>query len=126
MSMIDRVDYSEIKMMLLACYWRGCRDHGLSGWSHEQVCAWAYGEFEGAYDSAVEIMMLEVASLILSGGWSSRLAAYHASEISRTLVGRPYDVLLEGLPAEEVEEFVGDLQIINILTQERDSDSSSK
>lgn len=123
--MIDRVGYADIKMMLLQCYWRGCRDHGLSGWSHEQVCAWAYGEFEGAYDFAVELMMLEVASLILSGGWSSRLAAYHAGEISRILDGAPYEVFLEGLPAEEVDELMRDLTVVNILAPRRDSNSST-
>lgn len=113
--MIDRVGYSDIKANLLACYWRGCRDHGLSGWSHEQVCAWAYGEFDGAYDFPVEIIMLEVASLILTGGWSSKLVAYHKDQILRILDGVTYEAFLDGLPAEEVGEVKADLLVANII-----------
>ncbi len=110
--MNDRVVYSEIKTMLLVCYWRGCRDYGLSGWSHEQVCAWAYGEFEGAYDLTVEILMLEVASSVLSGGWSSNLALHHATEISRILYETNIEILLQGVPCEEAEELINDLTVI--------------
>lgn len=114
--MTDRATYSEIKSMILACYWRGCRDHALSGWSQEQVCAWTYGEFEGAFDLEVELLMLEVASLILSGGWSSQLVAHHASEISQILSRSSIDLLLEGVPAEESEELRGDLAAIGRRT----------
>jgi len=110
--MSERVTYSEIKSMVLACYWRGCRDHALTGWSQEQVCAWTYGEFEGAFDLEVENFMLEVASLILSGGWSPQLAAHHTSEISQILSNSSIDILLKEVSAEESEELRGDLVAI--------------
>jgi len=110
---VNEVSYLDIKRSLLACYWRGCRDQALSGWSDEQVCAWAYGEFEDAYDLAVEVLMLEVASLILSGEWSTKLADYHVGEISRILGGTGCEEFLAGVSADDRDDFIKGLQIIN-------------
>lgn len=107
--MIDRVTYSDIRSMILETYWRACRDHAFSGWSQEQVCAWVYGEFEGSFDLEVEVFMLEVASLILSGGWSVNLVAHHTSEISKILSNYSIGDLLRGVPSEESDELKADL-----------------
>ena len=111
MGLVDRVVYSEIKGNLLSYYLRGCRDHGMSGWTHRQVCSWAYNEFEGGYDYHVEHLMLEVASLMLSGAWYSDLADYHLGEIARILSIKPLDDFLINLSPEEAEEFIMDLKV---------------
>jgi hypothetical protein len=112
---MERISYAVIKELLLSYYWRGCRDHGFAGWLPEQVSAWAYGEFEGSYDLPIENLMLEVASLVLTGGWFSDQARYHKEEILRILSVINLNAQLTELPQEEAEEFTNDLRVLNLF-----------
>jgi hypothetical protein len=112
---MERASYSVIKELLLSYYWRGCRDYGFTGWLPEQVCAWAYGEFEGSYDLPIENLMLEVASFVLAGGWYSGQAGYHKEEIARILSAMNLNDQLKELPQEEAEEFASDLRVLNLI-----------
>jgi hypothetical protein len=107
--------YTEIKTLLLAYYWRGCRDHGLSGWAPEQVCSWAYEEFDGSYDSPFEKLMLEVASLALTGGWHLRLVNYHMGEARQILSEIDLDTCMLDLSSEDADDLLTDLKILGIV-----------
>ncbi|MDW3716533.1 MULTISPECIES: Imm2 family immunity protein [unclassified Pseudomonas] len=116
--MEDRVSYGEIRAMFLSCYYNYCKLKlkSSSAWVEgESEAGYAYGELENAFDMPVENLMLEVLALVMQAGRASlQTQKYHKDAICSLLSDRSISDVLEGLPAEEVDEFKADLVVLGL------------
>ena len=68
--------------------------------------AYAYDQFDNAFDQPIERLMLEVLMLILDAGRGSEQSrSFHREEILRLLAENDLNEMISGLQAEETEEF---------------------
>ena len=116
--MEERVPYAEMRSWLLECYYTFSRQmtDSKGGWApHLHEIAYAYNEFDGAFDHPIERLMLEVLTLVLIGGRPMVSVPYHTRRIAEIVAAHPLDELLRGLPEEELHELRSALQLLKLL-----------
>ena len=112
--MSEAVSYSEVKALLLSSYWQGCAGGSFSGWTHRQVCAWAYSEFDGSYDYSSDHFMLELVCLVMVGDWYPDMADQYRNQM-RELMCRPeFNDEVRRMPEGEREQLLADLEVVGI------------
>ncbi|MBB4868253.1 hypothetical protein HNP46_007173 [Pseudomonas nitritireducens] len=114
----DRVTYGEIRAWFLGSYYSYCRGKlsDKSPWTEgESEVGYAYMELENSFDMPVEKLMLEVLTLVLSAGRSSKaVEKYHLDIISELLKEIDISSALAGLPSEEAAELRTDLKVLGL------------
>lgn len=112
--MDDRIKYDELKKWLLDCCFDYCRAklfHG-RGWAEgEYEYAFAYSEFKGAFSSVIENIMLEVLTLIISGGRGIGVE-YHRDVLKSLIESCDFSQEIEALTEEEWHDFKQDLHTL--------------
>ncbi|WP_244136300.1 hypothetical protein [Burkholderia sp. BCC0405] len=112
----QRVTYEVMKAEILSLYYIFCRDRGISGkFSHREVLGYIELECEDIYERPIEILMLRVIQLILSGGWHPRFENWMRKIISEQISTEGLGNLLKELPTDEVELFKHDLKILKFI-----------
>ncbi|MCD4505199.1 hypothetical protein ABH309_23845 [Chromobacterium piscinae] len=112
----SRTEYGAIKEMVLSAYFDFCRDRGHGyGWSHDRVLGSVEYEFECTFELPVEVLMLKVVELILSGGWHREVESNIRQKIVSIINEHGLEELLEGVSAGEIDEFKHDLEIIRLI-----------
>lgn len=116
--MDERLSYGEIRILYLSCYYHFCRFKlkSNSAWiGDESEAGYAYGELDNAFDKPIENLMLEVLALVMGvGRASSQAQKYHKDAILKLLGDKTVADMLEGLPAEEVDEFKADFDALGL------------
>lgn len=107
--------YREIRRDLLDTYLAGCASRGFKGWTHEEVCSWAYCEYDGVYETPVERLMFEVSGLALTGGWHPDLVSYRRQQILKILAENDLPGLLSQVTEEDSQELVRDLKVLELI-----------
>jgi hypothetical protein len=110
-----RPSYREIRRDLLDTYLTGCASNGSKGWTHEEICSWAYFEYDGVYETPIENLMLEVSGLALTGGWYPDLVSYHRQQILKIIAKTVLPELLSQVNEEDSQELVRDLKVLDII-----------
>ncbi|VWB41031.1 MULTISPECIES: hypothetical protein [Burkholderia] len=112
----DRTTYEIMKADVLGLYFNFCRDRGLVGrYSHLEVLGYIDYEYDGAFESRLEILMFRVIWLVLSGGWHADLEKTMRDKISNQISTEGLNDLLQGVPADEAELFRHDLRILKFI-----------
>lgn len=107
--------YRDIRRDLLDTYLTGCASKGFKGWTHKEICSWAYCEYDGVYEKPIERLMFETAGLALTGGWHPDLVNYRRQQVIKILVGNDISDLLSQISEEESNDLVRDLKILDLI-----------
>ena len=114
----ERVTYGEIRAWFLSTYYSYCRvklSHKSPWGEDESEAGYAYGELENSFDMPIEKLMLEVLTLILSAGRSSKtVEKYHLDIISALFKEIDISSALESLPPDEAAELRADLEVLDL------------
>ncbi|MDM1756439.1 MULTISPECIES: hypothetical protein [unclassified Acinetobacter] len=111
----DRENYFAIKSWVLETYYDGCRDLAFSkGWNHLEILAYTFHQFENSFDSLLENFMLLIIQLTLTGSWEYEIKKNLKSQIDNLIKMNDVKSLIHLLPENEADEFMRDLEILNI------------
>lgn len=99
---------------MLDTYLTGCASRGFEGWTREEVCSWAYCEYDGVYETPTERLMFEIAGLALTGGWHPDLASYRRQKILEIFSGNSLADLLSQAGKEDSEELLRDIKVLGL------------
>jgi hypothetical protein len=114
----ERVTYGEIRAWFLGSYYSYCRvklSHKSPWGAGESEAGYAYSELENSFDMPIEKLMLEVLTLVLLAGRSSRaVEKYHLDIISELFKEIDISSALKGLPPDEAAELRADLEALDL------------
>ena len=111
-----RVEYQTLKGWALESYFDGCRDlAAMKGWPHEQILGYVSYTFEDGFERPVENLMWQVILLVISGGWHEDWCTRQRQKISEQIVKTGLENLLVGVPADEAEVFLHDLDVLKLI-----------
>lgn len=116
--MEERETYSTIKAWFLDCVFDTCLNNwNDETWPYSSIIAFTYEEYSASYNSVIENLMLNVVTLIMTGGWDLEQASYYKKLIKNILSQYTLEELLKDIPKEEFDEFIHDLKKLNLLNE---------